>query len=421
MGLIHESARLDLEFTELSLPDGRSIPVTARLRHVDSARESVDKKGVIRGIRSTSTISNRFGQRIIFAALHRPVLLAPIYALHAGIFRFAEPEIEYGAGAELYLEVSGADAGNAFTPCALDEPALTEGSAAALQRLVDGIPQWSYSKRQPNPMDRVNLVYIGSREALSNAFKAAGWQGSAPNSFRSGFGAVRAIAENTSYEEAPMRDLLLDGVEPSASYQKSLNTFAKRHHLRVWEREMEYNGQTVWASAATQDLGLAFELKPFGFTHKIEKRVDLERDKVAHDLAFTGCVDQLLYVGRTAPLEQARRGVTTDGRVAVAILNSCANPTSLIEGPPPPKPNRVVRIIRRITLTARNHVIRDNIFYRGADLSVTGIRHVYRWRKNRAEEREAAARAGRNAATAAVPAAPPSAPTAETAFGPGPL
>jgi hypothetical protein len=34
---------------------------------------------------------------------------------------------------------------------------------------------------------------------------------------------------------------------------------------------------------------------------------------------------------------------------------------------PLPKPAEVVRVIRRVTLTARNHFIRDNLLYRTAD------------------------------------------------------
>jgi hypothetical protein len=52
----------------------------------------------------------------------------------------------------------------------------------------------------------------------------------------------------------------------------------------------------------------------------------------------------------------------------VVTLNGC---TQSREGSgtaePLPKPAQVVRLIRRVTLTARNHFIRDNLVYRTAD------------------------------------------------------
>ena len=126
-----------------------------------------------------------------------------------------------------------------------------------------------------------------------------------------------------------MRTLLLDGAEPDFTYQKSLNTFAKRHHLRVWRRPEEWQGRTIWASAATRDIGATFSVRPFGFTHQIEDQVDLERDKVVSDLVFTGCAASVSYVHRAFDYRSGpdyRRGVSTDSRVAVVELNACQAP-----------------------------------------------------------------------------------------------
>jgi hypothetical protein len=113
-------------------------------------------------------------------------------------------------------------------------------------------------------------------------------------------------------------------------------------------------------------------MHPFGFTHEVQSDVDLERDEVVHDLLFTGCVDSVAYVSRPGGVRQTgedyRKGVTTDARVAVVTFNSCADPRQKFEaeglGSKPPK---IVRLVRRVTLTARNHFIRDNLVYRSAD------------------------------------------------------
>ena len=79
LGLIHESAGLKLGFTRLNLPDGPEYTVEARVTGVDNARERVDRKGNIHGIRATATLSNRLGERSFFAALgHHPAAMIPL-------------------------------------------------------------------------------------------------------------------------------------------------------------------------------------------------------------------------------------------------------------------------------------------------------------------------------------------------------
>jgi hypothetical protein len=199
-----------------------------------------------------------------------------------------------------------------------------------------------------------------------------------------------------------MRTLLLEGAEPDINRQKTLNTFTKRHHLRMWKRPEQWHGRPVWASAATRDIAITFSLRQFEFTHQIQSDVDVERDKVVSDLVFTGCVDSVTYVRRTdlAPASghEGRRGVTTDARVAVVELNSCQAPR---EGPgmatENPEPPLAFRLMRRVTLTLRSHLIRDNIYWKygeGAWMTFRAVRSCIQGRlAERRIERLARARA----------------------------
>jgi len=81
LGLIHESASLDLEFTDLRLPDGQTYPLRARLTGVDNAREHVNRRGSIRGIRATASLSNRMASKILFAVDDHPLFLLPMLAV----------------------------------------------------------------------------------------------------------------------------------------------------------------------------------------------------------------------------------------------------------------------------------------------------------------------------------------------------
>src|SRR5215469_1228011 len=93
MGLIHETAGMQLDFNELQLADGRVYPVQSQLISIDNARESVDSHGRIHGIRATATVSNRTGQHIAFLALDHPAAMLPILAAESAVFHFPEPEI----------------------------------------------------------------------------------------------------------------------------------------------------------------------------------------------------------------------------------------------------------------------------------------------------------------------------------------
>jgi len=393
LGIAHETAAIELAVGQLGLPDGTSYPVEARLTAIENARERVDRRGVIRGIRATDSLSSRFSSRMLFAAHAHPAILIPALIAETWLFRFPEPEIAYRAGTELHLDVRFPSALGAETPCPRSEPAPE--TLAEVADVLAGLPTWSYSKRQPQPIDIVNLMFIGSLAELETGFRAAGWTGSRPNSLQNGFGAVRAIVENRGYPDAPMRTLLLDGLEPDLRVQESLDTFGQRDHLRVWRREGEWKGRPIWAAAATHDLAATFSTRPFGFTHAIQTNVDIERDKVVRDLEFTGCVDDVIYARRPDPAREAshdsRKGLETDARVAVVLLNVCTEPRSMsltpaMHGVPPLD----VRMIRRVTLTARNHLIRDNLVWRTGDAARLSWHALKSWENERKNEQRIA-------------------------------
>ena len=51
IGVVHETARIQLQFDRVLLSDGKSFPLQCRITQVENAREAVDKEGRIQGIR----------------------------------------------------------------------------------------------------------------------------------------------------------------------------------------------------------------------------------------------------------------------------------------------------------------------------------------------------------------------------------
>jgi hypothetical protein len=227
--------------------------------------------------------------------------------------------------------------------------------------------------------DLINLMIIGDKEALGRAFQAAGWVRADTLSAWTGFQTVRAFTEQTTYREAPMSTLLLDGHAPDYQWSKAWNNFAERHHLRIWQQDATWDGQQLWLSSSTHDVAVAVSRRNRSFIHVIDEHIDDERSKVVNDLTFTGCVDAVQVVPRPWAPADATNGtgqkLETDGAVVVVKLNGCS-PES-IQNPfphwtPAPRRSLPARIASQFLLTTRNDLVRDNIVV----TAVGGIRSL---------------------------------------------
>ena len=115
--------------------------------------------------------------------------------------------------------------------------------------------------------------------------------------------------------------------------------------------------------------------------------MDHERDKIAHDLVFTTCVDVMDQWERPDVPHFTQNGtgdeMTTDANLAVIQFNECTSPRKT---EPVAKVrahgNGFQRIIRRQILSARNDLLRDNIYWRGYE----GVRWVVRAIRQRRRE-----------------------------------
>ena len=132
-----------------------------------------------------------------------------------------------------------------------------------------------------------------------------------------------------------MSVLLLDEQRPRFSFSKSLDTFSKRHHVRIWMRPETWKGMPVLTASSTQDIGIQLSRKNKTFIHTIDTNIDNERAKIADDLMFTGCVDAAELYRRPWVAAGAQNAtgesLRTDGRVAVLQLNDCTHPRDPVD------------------------------------------------------------------------------------------
>jgi hypothetical protein len=185
-------------------------------------------------------------------------------------------------------------------------------------------PFQTVAQNPPKPSDITNLLLIGSEEQVQKAFADAGWSAAAGLTGRAKFETFRALAENRGYNEAPVSVLLLEGQKPDLVFEKLNNTFARRHHLRVWRRPTTFMGQAVWAVAATHDIGISFSEVDRTFIHRIDSKIDNERAKVVTDLVFTGHVRGIALLERPQVPREGQNAtgdkLETDGSLAALQL-----------------------------------------------------------------------------------------------------
>jgi len=368
LGVIHETARLDLLFDRVVLSNGDSVPLQCRIIEVENARETVDAQGRVQGIRSTATLSNRASGIVGSLAFGDPIAAIFTTAASASVLRFSEPEISLPAGTELIAELTAPIVLSKTEPILIPPIATTPEEKEDLSKLVEELPFRTYTDKGHIPSDITNLVFIGSADEVKRAFAASDWVQVDSLTAESTYATIRSVAENQGYKTAPMSILLLGGQAPKYAYAKTLNTFSKRHHLRVWASSLPWNGQTVWTSSSTHDTGIGFSKKNKTFIHLIDSHIDNERAKVVNDLIFTGCVSNVQLVARSWIPKDAKNGtgedLITDGRIAVLQLNECLVGQNTIEEAGNAlrvHGNRAERVSRQTTLTLKNNILRDNV------------------------------------------------------------
>jgi hypothetical protein len=256
---------------------------------------------------------------------------------------------------------------------------------AELRALVASLPERSTTTENVSA-DVVNFALIGSKEQVLSAFSDAGWQTADPINRHSVMLNVYAFLKNSSYAHAPMRPFLLEGRVPDLNEQKSLNTYAQRDHMRIWEWGATEGGDPLFLGTATHDRSAGVSFKRRQFVHHIDPNIDEERSKIIRDLRAAGCVKAVYLVprdGLSAVNANATGDVlTTDGSMAVVQLQGCHPVVPELEAISPQAPfkpgNAVFRYLRRDVLTVRSDIWRANIIYGTFDVLRMGFRA---WRR----------------------------------------
>jgi hypothetical protein len=191
------------------------------------------------------------------------------------------------------------------------------------------------------PGDPVNLVLIGTRQQLRDAFAIAGWSEADRLCLTSSWRMVRAFVFNSPYATAPFSTLYLFGRGQDIGFQKAIdNSPRKRHHIRFWASSLTgaeatvgtagfwlntdrppHHERVLWVGAGTKDTGLSLTKLTFQITHATDSDTNAERDYIIAELTQNRVVvDVNTYrSGQRLPTERVNHYIT-DGEVTVASL-----------------------------------------------------------------------------------------------------
>lgn len=180
----------------------------------------------------------------------------------------------------------------------------------------------------------VNLVFIGQKSDLQEAFARAGW---IKTDSWNPMMAWHIFTQRTHDVRLPMARFYMFGRVQDYSYAlPDPNAIvSRRHHIRIWKTLYTVDGNPLWAGSASYDAALQFAKHGRLINHTIDPQVDTERDFVGTDLAETSKVLQE-YVHADNPVFEAQtasgEAYHSDSRILLLDLHQATVVPSALPG-----------------------------------------------------------------------------------------
>lgn len=172
------------------------------------------------------------------------------------------------------------------------------------------------------PGDALNLVFIGTPQAVRTALTDAGWT-EVPTSVRGSLvaGFQECLDGKPLAAFPPMNDYRLIGRRQNMNWARPVRPLEERHHFRLWATGMmDSSGRDVWWGSGNYDLSIRWR----DFSHRPDPDMDRERDFITATLTSSHLLESLALV----PMPQIPRAGANDkgysfhndGRAALIVL-----------------------------------------------------------------------------------------------------
>jgi LssY C-terminus len=338
---------LELRFDSLAIPvedatsDTIHAAVSLRIAEVDDARETVDSAGRIVGPPKPSVVHSKGDWAIVALGVFHPVGALVLAGMLEGEMTERHRALSFDAGRELTAVLTSRTMLPRWSSWHPPPILVSDGKevlASGINEVVSNginpdsivasLPLRANLREGNAASDIIGLAVIGSAAQMHDALAAAGWTRAVPMSLHGELMTLAKAARGEGYAAQPVSELVLGRRPPDEVYEKVADTFLKRHHFRVWRwpaGELASDSTALWLIAASHDTGLMFSHQRHSFTHTVDPRIDLERDKIVNDLITADRVAAMSYVPRAAPerspaAKDWREPPVTDWRMAVLVL-----------------------------------------------------------------------------------------------------
>ena len=172
--------------------------------------------------------------------------------------------------------------------------------------------------------DPLNVLLLGTATEIDSAFQGAGWVRAQKPSLLALTKEVTAAIASRPAISAPMSTQYFAGRPQDLAYELPGPNARIRHHIRIWLLDTL---SLVWIGAANKDVGVIFKPWEPQATHRIDPRIDGERDHIVRDLEASGCADLVDYLTLPGAVTAARnisgQKIVSDGRTAAVRLRPC--------------------------------------------------------------------------------------------------
>jgi len=313
-----QRAELLLSFGQLTIPGEGNLTLKGHLSGVSNARETLLADGTIVGVLESEAPASllsgalqKLGQ--IDSSISDQIQKQKIGQVNTAIEFPVGTDLQYTLTEPLKLERLVPSAGPGQIPADL-RTSVANALADAPKRAVN---------KDNRPGDPINLVFVGTAQEIEEAFRQAGWTEPKKKNQESIWKTAQAVINNDGYNAAPVSDLYLFGRKEDLAFQKTLNTFNKRHHLRLWQMPARApDGRPIWLAAATHDVGI--DVHPGVISHATDPDLDDERAQVGFDLFASGAVQAAEFIVPPNPLSSGMTATGgawhTDGKLFIIDL-----------------------------------------------------------------------------------------------------
>lgn len=180
--------------------------------------------------------------------------------------------------------------------------------------MIEKQPRATANKRGDKEGDPINLVVVGNRPVVRQAFGVR-WDDVETTTLGTSLKTAKAFLLDSQYRYSPVSPLYYEDRMQDLALQKARASIDERIHLRLWSTSLALDGQRVWFGQVSRDIGVRFTPKTWNLTtHKIDPDVDEARDYVIDSLTATGRVSRVGYAGgvEAAPPSAPRSNLTGD-------------------------------------------------------------------------------------------------------------